>query len=106
MASAALTAGWRFWGLDDREVHAQPETTTETDADSALLAMLAIRHRTASGQEESLGTMFSEVSKSEALADLYGLRMVGDSLLVAIKHNGLSTAMGRTKWANADCESC
>ena len=32
MSSAALTAGWRFWGVDDREVHAQPETSSRSDA--------------------------------------------------------------------------
>ena len=102
LASAAFTAGWRFWGVDEKEVHSQPEPSTETDADSALLAILAIRHRDIGGKEESLGMMFSETHKADTLADLYGLRMVGDDLMVAFPHDGLKNAMFRTKWANAD----
>ena len=54
-ASAAMTAGWRFWGIDEREVASQPEVSQETDAASALLEMLSIRHRDVGGKEESLG---------------------------------------------------
>ena len=36
MSSAALTAGWRFWGVDDREVHAQPETSSRSDASGCV----------------------------------------------------------------------
>ena len=101
-ASAAMTAGWRFWGIDEREVASQPEVSQETDAASALLEMLSIRHRDVGGKEESLGSMLQDNGKDHILADLYGLRIVGGALMVAIKHHGLQSAMYRSKWGNAD----
>ena len=77
-ATAAFTAGWRFWGVDEREVPSQPETQTGTDADSALLEMLSIKHRGAGGAEESLLSMLCDSAKHDTLADLYGLRYDGN----------------------------
>ena len=104
MSSAALTAGWRFWGLDNREVHAQPESTGQTDAGDALLEMLALRVRLPSGNERSVLQLLAEENEADApiLADLMGVRRDGQGLMIAAKHRGLARALARSKWGNAD----
>ena len=104
MSSAALTAGWRFWGLDTREVHAQPESTGQTDAGDALLEVLALRVRLPSGNERSVLQLLAEENEADApiLADLMGVRRDGQGLMIAAKHRGLARALARSKWGNAD----
>ena len=72
MSSAALTAGWRFWGVDDREVHAQPETSSRSDASDALLEILALRERAGEPFERSVLQMLQDVNHRALLADLLG----------------------------------
>ena len=103
MASAALTAGWRFWGIDEREVWAQPDTSTHTDASDALLEILAIRNRDGA-HEQSIAEMLTTESSRRLLADLFGVRLSDEGLYIASKHRGLSGAMARTKWGNADLQ--
>ena len=103
LASAALTAGWRWWGVDQREVMAQPETTERTDASDALLEILALRHTKPGGVSMSVAQMLlAYESNDEALKDLYGVRRMGNEIWLAESHPGLRQAMVRSKWANAD----
>ena len=103
LASAALTAGWRWWGVDQREVMAQPETTERTDASDALLEILALRHTKPGGVSMSVAQMLLEYENNdEALKDLYGVRRMGNEIWLAESHPGLRQAMVRSKWANAD----
>ena len=109
LASAALTAGWRFWGVDEKEVYSQPEQSGQSDASDALLEILSIRHRIERG-DISLLQMLSDGGHAKDLADLFGLRWrrietedgVSGELMIAAKHRGLSRAMARSKWGNAD----
>ena len=104
MASAALTAGWRFWGVDDAEVFSQPVepgVPQRTDAADALLEILALRHRHEYG-DISVLKMLGKVQPPAALADLFGIKRQDDGIIIAAKHRGLVTAMSRTKWAQAD----
>ena len=78
MSSAALTAGWRFWGVDDREVHAQPETSSRSDASDALLEILALRERGDGPAERSVLQMLHSESLHAILADLLGVRRDGE----------------------------
>ena len=103
LASAAFTAGWRWWGVDQREVMAQPETTERTDASDALLEILALRHTKPGGVSMSVAQMLLEYENNdEALKDLYGVRRMGNEIWLAESHPGLRQAMVRSKWANAD----
>ena len=102
LASAALTAGWRWWGLDKREVMAQPETPERTDAADALLEILALRYSAPGGYSMSVAQMLTRTEHDEALKDLYGIRRVGSEIWLAEQHHGLRQAMARSKWASAD----
>ena len=100
MSSAALTAGWRFWGVDDREVHAQPETSSRSDASDALLEILALRERAGEPFERSVLQMLQDVNHRALLADLLGVRRGAEGLMVAINHPGLANKMAKTKWGS------
>ena len=103
LSSAALTAGWRFWGLDDKEVFSQPESNSmNTDASDALLEILAFRIRLDGGDERSILQLLGNPEYDLRIADLYGIRKDVEGLLVANKHRGLSHAMVRSKWASTD----
>ena len=102
MSSAALTAGWRFWGVDDREVHAQPETSSRSDASDALLEILALRERGDGPAERSVLQMLHIESLHAILADLLGVRRDGEGVMIAINHPGLANKMAKTKWGRAN----
>ena len=102
LASAAFTVGWRWWGLDQREVMAQPETSERTDAADALLEILALRYNAPGGYSISVAQMLTQTVHDEALKDLYGIRRVGSEIWLAEQHHGLRQAMTRSKWASAD----
>ena len=102
MASAALTAGWRWWGVDNKEVLSQPETSERTDAADALLEILALRYNAPGGYSLSVGQMLADETHEVPLLDLFGIRRVGNELWLAEKHHGLRVAMSRSKWASAD----
>ena len=102
MASAALTAGWRFWGVDDKDVFAQPENNNNSDASDALLEILALRMRTDSAAEMSVLEMMGYAMHRQRLTDLLGVKVDGGGLMIAAKHRGLSGAMNRSRWGNAD----
>ena len=114
LTSAALTAGWHFWGLDSADVYSREMTRVKTadgdtilsdptDASDALLEILAVRVRPAGESDKSVLEMLSNVKKQGTLADLVGIRRTAKGeLVIANRHKGLSTAMARTKWANAD----
>ena len=101
MASAAFTAGWRWWGVDNHEVLSQPETSERTDASDALLEILSLRH-TAGGITVSVAEMLTNTLYEAALLDLFGMRRMGSEIWIAEKHHGLRAAMSRSKWASAD----
>ena len=104
MSSAALTAGWRFWGVDNREVHAQPEISGQSDAGDALLEIMSLRVRLPSGTERSVLQLLADENEADApvLADLMGIRRDGQGVMIAAKHRGLVRALTRSKWGNAD----
>ena len=60
MASAALTTGWRWWGVDTKEIMSQPETTERTDASDALLEILALRYNAPGGYSLSVAQMLMD----------------------------------------------
>ena len=107
MSSAALTAGWRFWGVDGtfedrKEVHSQPETSSRSDASDALLEILALRERGDGPAERSVLQMLHIESLHAILADLLGVRRDGEGVMIAINHPGLANKMAKTKWGRAN----
>ena len=102
LASAALTAGWRWWGVDHSVVRSQPEALERTDAKDALLEILALRHNAPGGHIYSVAEMLTDTLHERTLVDLYGIRRVGNEIWLAEKHPGLRAAMSRSKWAAVD----
>ena len=102
LASSALTAGWRWWGLDDREIMSHPGTSERTDAGDALLEILAIRYQAPGVASVSVADMLTDIAMTKPLSDLYGIQRKMDEIWIAERHQGLRSAMSRTKWAQAD----
>ena len=104
MSSGALTAGWHFWGIDEKDLYANTEQHDTTDAADALLEILAVRHRMEGGVERSVLWLVQGNDDKDVrmLADLYGVKKHGNGLCIAIGHRGLGNAMSRTQWGNAD----
>ena len=99
LGSAALTAGWEFWGLDDTFVSSGVGDSQQSDAGDGLLDLLALRVRFAGGTERSVLTALHGTEADRAmLADLYGIKRDGDDVLIMARHKGLAGALKRTRW--------
>ena len=100
--SAALTAGWWVWGLDDEIVPAGISGKGRDDAADAILELLAIEVR----HGGATTTTLSELCKASAgptIAANYGLRNDPDrGLLIDPTHRGLAKALSRTMYAEID----
>ena len=103
LASASLTAGYRFWLQGDETVItaqdlSENEGLTITAAD-LLADILSIRHR--HGADDI--TAINLARKDDiAAAEMYGLRIRDGGLLIAPRHRGLLAALRRTQHANVD----
>ena len=103
LASASLTAGYRFWGQGDDTIvtaHelAESESPSVTAAD-LLADILSIRHRY--GADDI--TAINLARKDDiAAAEMYGLRIKDGGVLLAPRHRGLLRALQRTQHANVD----
>lgn len=104
--SASLTAGWQFWGIDRAIVPAGTARAERSDAESALLELLALTHREAGAHERSVRALLRDdlISGRSAVGDLYGMRREGDDLLVMPRHSGLATNLRRARSALADVD--
>ena len=101
LAQAALTAGWRWWGLDDQDVTARDEEERErADASDLLFAILSLPVRDPSGPGRTVSAALG--INPTAMADLYGLQRDGRGMLVQYGNNGLIRELSRTPWANAN----
>ena len=109
--SAALTAGWRFWGIDDKEVHATDfdEKADETpDAIRCVRAILERPFRLDGGAERSTSWVMAQESEiaQKLLADRLGIRRHTyskvDSLCIWYTSVGLHAALRDTEWARSD----
>ena len=102
LSSAALTAGWRAWGVDDADVYAQSEQPDQSDATDALLEILAIPVRLEAGTSRSLLELLSDDTRDRMVADLYGVKLHDGYLLIAPTHRGLAHALTRTALKQVD----
>ena len=102
LATAALTAGWRFWRLDTQTVRAQPDTPLLSDAADALLDILGLPVRTEPHEVLSVLELLGVRDRAHLLADLYGIRKLDQGLAIAPGHSGLAAKLKRTPWEHVD----
>ena len=98
MASAALTVGWHFFGLDRKDVFAQAETEDIPDAVKTLNEILGLEHRLESGKTSTVLELLLGGS-AEQVDDLFGVKITevdGERVLaIAPDHPGLRRGLGR-----------
>ena len=102
LATAALTAGWRFWGVDRDTVRAQPDQSTLTDAGDALMDILGMQVRTEPHEQFSILELLRVEARETMLADIYGIRLREHDLAIAPGHSGLQAKLQRTPWQHVD----
>ena len=107
LASAALTAGFHWWGIDQdlMDVHSSDDHDRDRhDAADCLISIMEITLRNPGGMSKSLAK--SLTIEAEAVADLYGVRYDGlGGLVVAYGHRGLKDGLRGTQWEKADLRS-
>ena len=107
MASAALTAGWHAWGLDDKDVYAHEADREETtDGLRCLRDILALRYRLPSGHEVSVLEMLRDGHSEAITKDQFGIKTTRlgtvDVLAILPSHSGLRDRLSRTDWAKVN----
>ena len=103
LASASLTAGYRFWLQGDDTIvtaHELADSDSPTVTAADLLAdILSIRHRYGADDVTAINLARKD---DIAAAEMYGLRIKDGGLLIAPRHRGLLAALRRTQHANVD----
>ena len=102
LASAALTAGWHWWGIDKTDVHSTDDHNRDMDdATECLASIMEITVRNPGGMGKSLAK--SLTFEAEAVEDLFGVRYDGlEGLVVAYGNRGLKDGLRGTRWEKAD----
>ncbi len=110
MASAALTAGWQFWGLDSKEVYSTEPERSATDGAACLQDILALEIRLdngtrtvqwilANGNEMEIKQLTSRLSirldEGTGFEGIQGLAIKNDN-------PGLREAMKNTSWGRVN----
>ena len=114
MAAAALTAGWRAWGLDRKDIWSRHEDRRDETPDGVqcLNDILALRYRQDSGLDVSVLTaLMAYPDEDSRVIDLCGIkRSIGadkqedGGFAIFAKHRGLRRELSRTEWANHNLE--
>ena len=102
LIAGALTAGWWWWGLGDDHIMPHSSRSDTADAPEALLEVLALRVRSATGVETSIAEALGDPKRESQIADLLGVKRGGGELLIAPHHRGLVKALGRTYLKGVD----
>ena len=105
MASAALSVGWWWWGINGDEVGiSDGDDRDRTDASDCLAAIMSITLRDPGGASKTLAQAL--LRDAGPIADLYGVRYdVPDGLHVGFGHPGLSGGLRGTRWEKANLRS-
>ena len=105
LASAALTAGWHWWGIDTGDVHSVDDHDRDkTDAADCLTAIMSLTFRDPSGVDKTLARALT--SNAIPIADLYGMRCdAAGGVEIGYGHRGLKDALRGTPWERADLRS-
>ena len=72
LIAGALTAGWWWWGLGDEHIMPHSSRSDTADAPEALLEVLALRVRSATGVETSMADALGDPKRESQIADLLG----------------------------------
>ena len=106
LASAALTVGWHWWGLNTLQV-----TSTEghdrdrTDAMDCLRSIMSLTIRDPGGAGKTLAKALTS-GDAETIADLYAVKVDGkQGLQMMYGHRGLRAGLRGTPWEKADLRS-
>ena len=102
LMAGALTAGWWWWGLGDDYIMPHSSRSDTADAPEALLEILALLVRSATGVETSIAEALRDPKRESQIADLMGVKRSGKELLIAPRHRGLLKALGRTYLKGVD----
>ena len=110
LVAGALTAGWRAWGLDDKEVHTRHIDAEKPalDAVSLVRHIFALRARPGGGEADSSALeLLADPSRAHLAADLFGMKLtklnnVGTVLAIAYSHAGLLGQLKFSRWENAE----
>ena len=105
LASAALTAGWQWWGIDPGDVASTDDHVRgRTDAADCLTALMSLPIREPGRAGKTLAKALTD--DADTLADLYAVRYDGmEGMMVRYGHRGLKDALRGTPWERADLRS-
>ena len=106
LASAALTAGFHWWGIEETDVHSTDDHDRDRhDAADCLTAIMGIKLPYPGGTGKTLAKALS--ADAAAVADLYGVRYDGlKGLMVQYGRRGaLSDGLKGTPWEKAELRS-
>ena len=106
LASAALTAGFHWWGIEETDVHSTDDHDRDRhDAADCLTAIMGIKLPYPGGTGKTLAKAISV--DAAAVADLYGVRYDGlKGLMVQYGRRGaLSDGLKGTPWEKAELRS-
>ena len=105
LASAALTAGFHWWGIDqDRtDVHSSDDHDRDrSDATDCLRAIMEIKFSNPGGISKTLAKALT-TPDAKAVVDLYGVRYDGlEGLVVAYGRRELIASLRGTPWEKAE----
>ena len=105
LASAALTAGWQWWGIDTSYVNSRDDHDRDkTDAADCLTAIMSLTIRDPGGAGKTLAKAIT--TDALTVADLYGMRCdAAGGVEIGYGHRGLKAALRGTPWERADLRS-
>ena len=105
LASAALTVGWQWWGIDKSDVYSSEEHDRDRqDAADCLMAIMSLTLRDPGGAGKTLAKALTK--EGPTVADLFGIRYDGlGGLMVQYGRRGLKEGLKGTPWEKADLRS-
>ena len=110
LASAALTAGWHWWGIETKDKRTDVYSTDayhdrdRTDAEDCLRSIMEMTIRDPGGAGKTLAKALTK--DPGAIADLFAIRYDGlAGLMVRYGHRGLKDGLRGTAWEKADLRS-
>ena len=106
LASAALTAGWHAWGINDHDVYSKVEKDQPQDAVECLTDILGLIVSLDGNKKRSAHRVLTDGDRDDTklVADQLGLRL-GEfegvcGLAIRNEHRGMREALRHTQWAN------
>ena len=105
LASAALTGGWHWWGVDETDVHSIDDHDRDSsDATDCLNSIMEITLHSPGRMGKTLAKALTK--DADTIEDLYAIRHDGiKGLIVRYGHRGLKDGLRGTSWEKADLRS-